>query len=166
MPHSRFSALLAQNDLPTAFIYLAPVLPIVQVMWADGRNQIAERAQIQVFIESHCVALSEMAGGLEVVSIAEREAFDRIFVANRPEPFLLEAISEAAAEIVQDKADKNAEVADSLYQRDQLLHACLEIAAACPVEPSPWITRPLRERIVDEERKLIERVFELLPRLR
>lgn len=162
MPQSRFTALLSQHDLPRSFIYLAPVLPIVQIMWADGKNQIPERAKLHVIIENHCRALSELAGGMQVVPQEDIELFDSMFIAQEPEPATLSPFFEVAAELIRDRANDRETEEDSLYLKDQLFHACLEIAAACPASIGNHVDPAFADRIVEAERKYIEQMFTLL----
>ncbi|ERS84739.1 hypothetical protein Q667_17975 [Marinobacter sp. C1S70] len=164
MPQSRFAALLSQHDLPPSLIYLAPVLPVVQVMWADGRNQIPERAKLQVIIQDHCRALAELAGGMEVVSQTDIDIFDRTFVAQKPDPTTLSPFFEVASELLGGRSDAGKEESESLYQREKLFQACLEIAATCPADMGRGSGEMFARRIVDAERRYIEQVFELLPR--
>lgn len=164
MPHSRFAALLSQHDLPPSLIYLAPVLPVVQVMWADGRNQIPERAKLQVIIQEHCRALAELAGGMEVVSQADIEIFDRTFVAQKPDPTTVWPFFEVASELLSARNEERMAKNDSLYHRDRLFQACLEIAATCPADIGSGADEMFARRIVEAERRYIEQVFELLPR--
>lgn len=165
MPQSRFAALLSQNDLPLSFIYLAPVLPIVQIMWADGKNQIPERAKLHLAIQSHCQALSELAGDLQVISPADVELFDQTFIASEPDMETLQAFTDEATELLRKKSDSVIEENGSLYHRDRLFHACLEIAATCSTGMSNNIGEMFSQRIVEEERRFIEQVFKLLPEL-
>ncbi|MGC8119326.1 hypothetical protein [Marinobacter sp. VGCF2001] len=162
MPQSRFTALLSQHDLPSSFIYLAPVLPIVQVMWADGKNQIPERAKLHVIIENHCRALSELAGGMQVVPREDIELFDSLFIAQKPEPATLSPFFDVAAELVKEKASVRMAENDSLYLKDQLFQACLEIAAACPASVGDRVDDAFADRIVAAERRYIEQMFSLL----
>lgn len=164
MPQSRFAALLSQHNLPPSLIYLAPVLPVVQVMWADGRNQMPERAKLQVIIQDHCRALGELAGGMEVVTQADIDIFDRTFVAEKPDPNTLSPFFEVANELLSVQSDEGKSRNDSLYQREKLFQACLEIAATCPADMGDGSNEMFARRIVDAERKYIEQVFELLPR--
>ncbi|MDK8465911.1 hypothetical protein [Marinobacter sp. SS13-12] len=164
MPQSRFAALLSQHDLPPSLIYLAPVIPVVQVMWADGRNQIPERAKLQVIIQEHCRALAELAEGMEVVSQADIDIFDRTFVAQKPDPSTLWPFFEVASELLSRRNNEQKATTDSLYQREKLFQACLEIAATCPADMGNGANEMFARRIVDAERRYIEQVFELLPR--
>ncbi len=163
MPQSRFTALLEQHDLPRSLIYLAPVLPIVQVMWADGRNQMPERAKIHLIMQNHCNTLRDLSGGMEVISAEDIERFDQAFIASEPDSEILKAFTESASEVLKNRGEEGSADHDSLYQRDRLFHACLEIAATCPAELKNCTGEMFAQRIVDEERRLIERVFELLP---
>ncbi|WP_405419513.1 hypothetical protein [Marinobacter flavimaris] len=164
MPQSRFAALLSQHDLPPSLIYLAPVLPVVQVMWADGRNQFPERAKLKAIIQDHCRALAELAGGMEVVSEADRDIFHRTFVAQKPDPTTLRPFFEVAGELLGARNAEGKAKNDSLYDRDKLFQACLEIAATCPADMVGGADEMFARRIVDAERRYIEQVFELLPR--
>lgn len=164
MHRTSFKTLLAQHDLPQSFIYLAPILPIVQVMWADGRNQMPERAKLQLMLEEHCAALSEMADGMELVSKADREKFDHLFVASRPDFDLLTEFGEIATQMVYEEGSMAPpeDREGSLNDRDQLVRACMEIAAACAANHPSYGNEEDLKRIVDEERQLIVKVIELV----
>lgn len=163
MPQSQFAALLAQNNLPASFIYLAPALPVVQVMWADGKNQIPERAKLHLVIQAHCEALSELAGGVEVVSEDDQESFHQIFIANRPDMDLLKDLTGIATDLIDQHPDSKQSSTNSLYSRERLFHVCLEIAATCESETRTSTGETFSQRIVEEERDFIQRVFDLLP---
>lgn len=162
MSKDGLSALFSQHDLPASLVYLAPVLPIVQVMWADGRNQMPERAKLHCIIENHCKALSELAGGIEIVSASDIELFDRTFIANRPDPQILTAFTGMASGVVAHRESRpDIQNSNSLFNSDQLFHACLEIAATCPAPKEKGLGELFSQRIAQEERSLIEKTFEL-----
>jgi len=164
MPQSRFAALLSQHDLSPSLIYLAPALPIVQIMWADGKNQMPEREKLKAIIHNHCRALSELAGGMQVVSHKDVDLFNRTFIAQKPDPITLSSFCELASELLKARAGGQQETNDSLYQREKLFQACLEIAATCPADMGRGADEMFARRIVDAERRYIEQVFELLPK--
>jgi hypothetical protein len=157
-----FSALLSQHNLPQSFVYLAPVLPIVRVMWADGRNQMPERAKLHVLIQQHCKALSRLAGGLEIVSARDIELFDRTFIAKKPDWQLLDELTGLACTVlVGEESNSRKEDRHSLFGIDKLFHACLEIAATCPARKDSGQGSLVAQRIAQEERDLIKKTFEL-----
>lgn len=162
MPRTTFRNLLAQNDLPQSFMYLAPILPVVQVMWADDRNQMPEREKIQLVLEAHCRSLTEMSEGVEPVSKADREKFVLMFVSSKPDFQLLNDFSEIALQLVLEKQPVPPAEGQSLNNPDHLITACMEIAAACAINyPAPG-SELTQKRILAEERKLIVKVVELL----
>lgn len=163
MPQSRFSTLLTQHGLPPSFIYLAPVLPIVQVMWADGRNQIPERAKLHLIMQAHSQALSDLAEGVEVVSTENLERFHEMFISNQPDMDMLTTLTGVATDLLRQHPDNADGQAGLLYDRAQLLHACIEIAATCESEMRHSAGHLFSQRIVEEERRFIEKVFALLP---
>lgn len=158
-----FSALLSQHNFPSSFLYLAPVLPIVQVMWADGRNQMPERAKLHVILANHRETLSEIAGGVELVSANDIELFDQTFIAQRPDSQILDAFVGLAGDLLASREMTfGSETAQSLFNSDQLFHACLEIAATCPARQDSSLGALFAQRIAQEERRLIEQTFALL----
>lgn len=161
MPATSFRNLLEQNDLPQSFMYLAPILPVVQVMWADNKNQMPEREKIRVLLEQHCKALTEMFEGVEPVSKTDREKFVHTFVSNKFDRGLLKEFSEIALQLVLEKQPLPPEATKTLNNPDHLKAACMEIAAACAANyPSPDDDLT-QKRIVDQERELIVNVVEL-----
>lgn len=162
MPEAQLKALLAQHDMPASFIYLAPVLPIVGIMWADHHNQLPEQKLVEDYLRRHCAGLNDMAGGMQVISDRDLALFQEQFVRNRPSTLLLEQVTELGARLVASKTGRTDLDPDTLYDNGELLHACMEIAAACPVQQNINDPQSSRKRIADYEQQLIEEMLGVL----
>jgi hypothetical protein len=162
MLQNQFVSLLEDHNLPASLIYLAPVIPVVQTMWADGKNQVEEREKLKDIIGRHCRALSELAAGAQVVTFDDAERFNQTFIDNEPDKHLLEAFAELASERIKNQIDSGTEQNSTLYNRDHLFQACLEIAAACAVPVQSPQTSEYGDRIATAEREFIDQVFSLL----
>jgi len=163
MQNQRLKAILDQHGLPHSFVYLAPAFPIVQVMWADGVNQLTEQTMICKHIRSHCSRLSEMAGGLEVIGDSELVWFEQEFIYRKPSKEVLQSLTDAALEGISDSSSDSDSCGHNLYDHKQLMKACMEIAAACTVrDDRAQMSGFPPDRIYEEEQRLIEELMALV----
>ncbi len=139
----QFAALLERYDLDVKYIYLLPLIPLIETMWADGICQDQEKEILFDCTRKHVEKLQELASGEEVISMAEAFDFLRRFLYSRPSPQLLEELRAYAVKSLNRRDDKQAKQA--------LINSCLDIAAAC-VPHYPYASN---ERIVAEEKQLI-----------
>lgn len=136
-----------------AQLYLLPVIPLVEMVWADGQNQAAELNLVSDFIERHLGELNEKADGVRVVSHAEVESFMDRFVRTRPSSALLKAIRELALPTMLGHSDET-----QSQVTKQVLDYCLDIAAAS-VNEYPY---EQRDRFMDEEKALLHELAAVL----
>ncbi len=90
------TALEAEHDVSPQLIYVLDVIPLVDMLWADGRNQDAEISLIKKFLVEHMAELETAAGVDNPVSIDEINDFIERFVIQRPDPGLLKRLRELA----------------------------------------------------------------------
>jgi len=116
--------LLVRYDLKPQHTYLLEVMPLIEVMWADGRNQDKEISIIQEITEKHVAELNGLVEGITVISNQDAKDFLNRFLHVRPPEGLLTELRELTVDWLKDKGkihDKG----------DTIISYCLDIAAAC-----------------------------------
>ncbi|NOQ16710.1 MAG: hypothetical protein GQ581_06585 [Methyloprofundus sp.] len=139
-----FEQLALEFDLKSADYYLLDLIPLIEMMWLDGKNQEGELKILYQFVLEHIAYLDE-AAGVQVVSIAEANDFLDRFAHNKPPQKLLTALHEF---IAQEKG-----VAE--HRKVDILEYCLDISAAC-VTNYPY---DIRDRIHDYEKTFLLKLF-------
>ena len=136
--------ILERNKLSENSVYLLELIPLIEMIWADGNNQEQEIHLLQQFTTQHIANLSKDAEGIEVVSVDEANEFINHFMDERPDPELINNLKSLAVERMKGKG--RPEVIDSV------IDYCMDIAAACvnhyPYQPS--------ERVRAEEKSLLK----------
>lgn len=137
-----------------AQIYLLDVIPLVDMLWADGKCQQAEWVLISKYLREHVQWLRAQADGEDVISEADVDAFVRRFVEHRPPASLLNAVWELAYE---HKLAPAATGSDAV-QRQKVLDYCVDIGAAA-VAAYPYGPH---ERFEDEEKSVLRKLVAAL----
>lgn len=141
-----FNKIMREFSLEEHDIYLLDLIPLIEMMWADGLNQAAELQLLYKFTIEHVAELSRLSEGEEVVSVKDVNDFLDRFAHQRPDPGLLKALRNIVIELHTQRSDR-----ESTTRRQQtLLNYCLDIAAAC-VTAYPF---PNNERVMACEKKL------------
>ena len=141
--------LLVRYDLKPQHTYLLEVMPLIEVMWADGRNQDKEISIIQEITEKHVAELNGLVEGITVISNQDAKDFLNRFLHVRPPEGLLTELRELTVDWLKDKGkihDKG----------DTIISYCLDIAAACAA------TDKFDDRIVEQEKLLLKELAEAL----
>jgi hypothetical protein len=113
-------------------LYLLDAIPLLEMMWADGRAEQVESDLVASFLRDHVDRLNQLAGA-EVISHRDASEFLRRFATRRPEPELLELLGALVPEISFRSSDPQANRA----RRQAILDFCLQIGAACTPLSSP-----------------------------
>ena len=142
--------ILQRHNLPANNLYLLELIPLIEMIWVDGKNQHQEILILQEFTVKHLAMLSRDAGGLEVISVAEANRFVDFFLTHRPDPSLLAELKELAFERLQARGDKQ--------HNQSIIAHCMDIAAACVLE-YPYHAS---ERIRIEEKALLQAIIAAL----
>jgi hypothetical protein len=142
--------ILQRHNLPANSFYLLELIPLIEMIWADGKNQHQEILILQHFTVKHLSRLSRDAARLEVISVEDANRFIDFFLANRPDPQLLADLKELTIEHMQARA--NAE------HNQSIIAHCMDIAAAC-VSEYPYRAD---ERIRAEEKDLLQAIVAAL----
>lgn len=117
----------AEYGVSPRLVYVLDVIPLVEMLWADGRNQEAEISLIKKFLVEHLAELETAAGSNNPVSIDEINDFIERFVLQRPDPDLLARLRRLAAFNIAVAPDPNA-------RSRTVLDYCLDIASAAVPE--------------------------------
>ena len=107
-------------------------IPLVEMMWADGRADRVESELVARFLRDHVDRLNRLAGA-EVLSHADARRFLARFAAERPHPELLELLSA----LVPGLSLASSDAATNRDRRQAILDFCLQIGAACTPLSSP-----------------------------
>ena len=133
-------------------IYLLELIPLIEMLWADGRNQAAEIKLLYQFTLQHMAELSRFAEGNELVPVDQINAFLDRFVHNRPDPKLLRDLREFTLALSFAHSDESR----NLMKKRRILDFCMDIAAATV----PHYPYGAHERIVAEEKQLLIELME------
>ncbi|MDG4553808.1 MAG: hypothetical protein P9E24_06120 [Candidatus Competibacter sp.] len=106
-------------------IYLLELIPLIEMMWADGKNQAAEIHLIHRYALEHLARLQD-AAGQTVLSAAEVNDFLSRLVHHRPNPDLLRQLCALA----QSSAFSfhNSDPATRAASRRSVVENCFKIA--------------------------------------
>ena len=112
-----------------AQLYLIDFLPLIEMLWADGKAQVGEIILLSEYVDRHVKHLNSLAG-CKVVSSDEARAFVARYLEERPEPKLLRTLCALIAPVRLSSSDHS--LNDAL--RGSILAACIDIAASCVTE--------------------------------
>ena len=144
-------SLVGEFGLTPETVYLLPLIPLLEVMWADGVTQPAEISIFYDCLTRHLAELSNKADGEEVVSVEEAERFAHEWLQIRPDPMKLRRLSDLSIQLLN-----SAGTADT---RRTIMDNCLDLAAIA-VTRYPY---ERRDRIMSAEKAVL---LELIQRLK
>jgi len=146
-------AVIGEHEISGAAIYLIDVIPLVDMMWADGLAQRQESQLLHAFMLRHIDNINRLAR-TEVLTAADGATFLRRFTHARPSPDLLNALEAAIPPVRHGSSDGR----HNARSRQQILEWCLDIGAAC-VHDYPYGDR---DRFSANEKECFLRLFEAL----
>jgi hypothetical protein len=120
---------LRRHGVEGADVYLMDIIPLIEMIWADGRAQPGEIDILEVFLQQHIARLNRMSG-YKVLTMAQARRFVDRFLTSRPDPELMHTLRELVAPVRLTTSDENLRS----QVRDSLLAACLDIAASAVLE--------------------------------
>lgn len=125
-PPTRAEALdrLARFGIRGAEVYLVDLVPLLEMVWADGDAQPEEVEALHDFVARHVRRLNELAG-YTMLKEADGRAFVQRFLRRRPDPALLAELREMVAPLRLSSSSE----AENQALRSCLLASCLDIAA-------------------------------------
>ena len=142
---------LADHGIQGPEIYLIDVIPLIEMIWADGKTQKGELAILENFLAEHVSHINTIAG-YEVLTTDMVRAFVSRFLKEKPSPELLQSLRELIPPVRFMCSEEDGRL------RDSILAACMDIAASSVVEyPYGW-----NERFDPAEKKCF---FEILDAL-
>ncbi|BCX89235.1 hypothetical protein MIN45_P1605 [Methylomarinovum tepidoasis] len=144
--------LFTTYGLQDSDLYFLDLIPLVEMIWADGCNQEGELQILEDFARRHMTELNRILGYPMVTERHLNRFLDR-FARRRPSPRLLAALRDIACERLRQRSAPADE-----ERIEAILECCLDIAAAC-VTRYPY---GLQERIMEGERRLLMQLFDRL----
>ncbi len=142
--------ILQKHKLPSKTVYLLELIPLIEMIWADGKNQQKEISILQDFTIRHLANLSNAAEGLEVISVEEANSFIDYFMKERPSDELLADLKGLAMQKLEAELSSNS--------REMIIEYCMDIAAACVTE-YPYSSS---ERVQAQEKAAISELIQTL----
>lgn len=137
-----FEQLKNEFDLKDADFYFLDLIPLIEMLWADGMNQEGELKLLYKFVIEHIANLDQLSASA-VISVADANDFLDRFAHRKPDPRLIREL-------------KALFLGKNSSNRQTILKYCMDIAAACtthyPFGP--------QERVMQEEKKLLTKLFE------
>ncbi len=131
VPMTRLEALtqLAARGIRGPMVYLLDALPLVEMAWADGEVQPAERAMILSFVDQHLTQLDAQA---QTTVVPRRQALEFInrYLVERPTAAEFSTLRELM--MVMRLTGENAEA-----QGQRILDGASSVAAAAPSPTKP-----------------------------
>ncbi len=143
-PAEKFDQLKNQFDLQEADFFFLDLIPVINMIWADGQNQQGELRLLYQFVIDHIAQMDQHINDLSI-SVEDANSFLDRFAHRRPNPHLLKALTE----LFHDHNHPS-----SKYEA--IMEQCLDIAAACTTH-YPY---ELRERVIEQEKQLIFSLFD------
>lgn len=144
-------SLVSDFGLTPETVYLLPLVPLLEVMWADGVTQPAEVSIFYDCLTRHLAELANEANGEEVVSVEETEQFAHEWLQHPPDAERLRRLSELAVQLLNTEG--------KVETRRTILDNCLDLAAIA-VTRYPY---ERRDRIMSAEKAVL---LELIQRLK
>lgn len=117
---------LERHGISGADVYLIDVIPLIEMIWADGMAQQAEVSILENYLDHHVKNINHIAG-YRLLDLDRARAFVAGFLVTRPAPELMRTLRELIPGVRMCSTD---EKANDLLEKS-LLATCLDIAASC-----------------------------------
>jgi len=140
-----FDLLAREFDLKPADFYFLDLIPLIEMIWADGHNQPAELSLLYKFTIEHMAHL-DRASGIAFATIEEANDFLDRFAHRKPSAQLLEKLRELVVQPV---------TSGDSSRHQTIMDYCLDIAAACTTQ-YPF---GVQQRIMESEKELLNKLF-------
>lgn len=134
-------------------VYLIDLIPLIEIMWADGKIQDGELDILTGYLKTHVTRINKTAG-CDVLTQEQAQDFVRQFLKTRPDPELLACLRKLVSPVRLSGSDEKSNEA----LRRSLLSACLDIAASSVCQ-YPY---GLGDRFNSEEKRCFFEVVESL----
>lgn len=120
---------LAEHGISGVEVYLIDVIPLIEMIWADGQAQAEEVALLRDFLRRHVDQVNALAGR-PIVMQAQADAFVDRYLHERPCAERLRALRDLVRPVRLSNSDPRV----NATLRRSLLGACLDIASSAVVE--------------------------------
>ena len=148
---SELSNYLKKYGFEESQVYLLELIPLIEMIWADGTNQEEEIKLLYRFTVEHLSRLSRDDANASSVSEKDINDFINRFIDQAPDPDMLRDLREACYQKLQQTPPPLQE--DS---KRAMINYCMDIAAAC-VKAYPY---KFDERVVNREKALLIDIIE------
>ncbi len=154
-PLTRRDALaeLERYGITGKLVYLIDIIPLIEMIWADGSVQDVERDLLDKFLAQHVANINALAG-MELIDMAAAKGFADKLLADRPDPKVMTILHRLIpiVRMSSSDAERNA------HTRAEILRWCLDIGASC-VREYPYGDH---DRFSDAEKACFEEIFTAL----
>ncbi len=140
----KFEQLAREFDLKPADFYFLDLIPLIEVMWLDGKNQESELNILYQFVLEH-IAYLDKAAGAHILTVEDANDFLDRFAHHKPSQKLLSELHNIITK----------ETSIIEHRKMDILEYCLDISAACVVH-YPYGNR---ERIRQDEKEFLLKLF-------
>jgi hypothetical protein len=120
---------LEKYGIEGSFLYLVDIIPLIEMIWADGNAQDSEIEIFDHYLEKHVKWVNAHAN-FQALTFKDAKAFADNFLKKRPSPELLKTLRLLLSRL--HNASENEEFKSSL--KKSLLAACIDIAASAVTE--------------------------------
>jgi hypothetical protein len=135
---------LSMFGIKEPYIYLLDIIPLVEMIWADGEAHESELAILDEYMHKRVPQINEMAG-YKVMTFEDAQAFAHRFVKQQPRPEFLRMLRLMVGPILL--SSSNSRYVDPLLKL--MIDACIDIAANA-VRKYPY---GLHDRFDSEEKE-------------
>jgi len=142
-----FEQLKNAFDLNEADFYFLDLIPLIEMIWADGINQEGELKLLYKFVIEHIAALDQKVHKY-CISVADANSFLDRFAHKKPDTRLMK-------ELMRIFLSTNCGV---VQKHQTILEYCIDIAAACTTQ-YPF---EMQQRIMQKEKQLLTKLFQEL----
>ena len=134
-------------------VYFIDIIPLIEMIWADGQAQDGEMAIFNEFLQKHVKHLNKLAG-FEAFTVNDARKFVARFFKKRPSPNLLKTLRQLSICVGTSCADPG----ENAAHKESLLGVCLDIAASSTTQ----LPYGLHDRFEPSEKRCF---FEILDTL-
>jgi hypothetical protein len=115
---------LSMFGIKEPYTYLLDIIPLVEMIWADGEAHKSELAILDEYLHKRVPQINEMAG-YKIMTLEDAQAFAYRFVKQRPRPEFLRMLRSLVGPVVLSSSDPRC--GDPLLKL--MIDACIDIAA-------------------------------------
>ncbi len=144
---------LAGHGIEGVNVYLIDIIPLIEMMWADGKIQSEEITILDYYLKKHVKHINDIAG-MEAMTLSKARKFVSRFLRNRPDPSLLKTMRSFIGPLRLAALDDH----ERNEFRKSLLSACFDIASSAGLE-YPY---GIGEKFHPEEKRCFFEILESL----